>query len=202
MPTLLFFTLVFMSIVLHEFAHGIAAHRLGDPTPKEAGRLTFNPLAHIDIFGTALLPVLLEKVIGVPFGYAKPVPINPAYFKNPRRGIMIVGAAGPLANLAAAAALGLLTKALPASSVTTAIAWVVVANVILAVFNLVPIPPLDGSKVVAALLPAKISHDYLRLQIYGIILILALALTGTLGMLIGPVVNTTLNILGFNGSIP
>lgn len=197
MSTLIFFILAIMSITLHEFSHGVMAYRLGDPTAKDAGRLTFNPLAHIDLFGTILLPILLFKIIGVPFGYAKPVPINPYHFKNPRRDIMLVGAAGPLSNVAAAAVLALLIKILPASIFSTMLAWAVVTNVILAVFNLIPIPPLDGSKVIAALLPARIYHNYLQLQIYGIILILALSLSGKLDMMINPIVNITLKYLGF-----
>ena len=197
MSTLLFFVLAIISITLHEFSHGIAAYKLGDPTAKQAGRLTFNPLAHIDLFGTILLPILLFLTIKVPFGYAKPVPINPYYFKNPRRDIMIVGAAGPLSNLAAAAILAIVVKILPLSVFSTVLAWAVVVNVILAVFNLIPIPPLDGSKVIAVLLPSKIYHNYLQLQIYGIILILALSLTGKLEKIINPIVNMTLNFLGF-----
>jgi len=197
MSTLLFFILAIISITLHEFSHGIVAYRLGDPTAKEAGRLTFNPLAHIDLFGTILLPILLNTIIHVPFGYAKPVPINPYYFKNPRRDIMLVGASGPLSNIAAAVILSLIVKVLPVSTFSTVLVWAIVTNVILAVFNLIPIPPLDGSKVIAALLPARIYHNYLKLQIYGIILILALSLTGKLEKIINPVINITLNALGF-----
>lgn len=193
----LYFSIAIMSITLHEFSHGIAAQKLGDPTPKDSGRLTLNPIAHIDIFGTIILPILLYQIIGVPFGYAKPVPINPYYFKNPRRDIMIVGAAGPLSNLAAAAILSLIVKIIPQSDFSTVLVWAIVANVILAVFNLIPIPPLDGSKVIAALLPSKIYYNYLRLQIYGIILILALSFTGKLEKIITPLVNVTLNFLGF-----
>ena len=114
---------------------------------------------------------------------------------------MLVGAAGPISNLTAAVLLSLLIKMLPVSTFSTVLVWAVVTNVILAVFNLIPIPPLDGSKVIAALLPPKIYHNYFQLQIYGIILIMALSFTGKLEKIINPVINLTLNALGF-GQIP
>ncbi|MCP4653510.1 MAG: site-2 protease family protein [Candidatus Omnitrophica bacterium] len=193
---ILFVTLLLISITFHEYAHGFIAAKLGDPTPEQSGRLTLNPLAHIDIFGTVILPVFLYKMGLPPFGYAKPVPINPYHFKNPRKDIMWVGLAGPSANFIIAVILSIFVRILYIPHLSEVLIWAILINVVLAVFNLVPIPPLDGSKIIASFLPAKISHNYLRLQIYGFVFIIILVNIGFFQWFIIPIVKTILAILG------
>ena len=163
------------AIILHEFAHGYAAYRLGDPTAKNAGRLTLNPLKHIDPFGTLLLPLLLA-VTGLPvFGYAKPVPYNPRNFKNIRKGELIVGLAGPLANLVlglVGALVGLLFWNLAGVNADVAYWGLNIAfyftmiNLFLLFFNIIPIPPLDGASIVAVFLSDKALARYYSIQRY------------------------------------
>jgi Zn-dependent protease len=151
-----------LSLTVHEWAHAWSAYRLGDDTASMQGRLTLNPIAHIDPFGTLILPLL-----GIPFGWAKPVPVNPTRFRrgvNMTRGMMITAAAGPLANVAlavlSAIALGLVARFSPEHlmnagrmSVFSLLATLIVINVTLAIFNMIPIPPLDGSRIVDGLIP-------------------------------------------------
>ena len=168
------------AIVLHEMAHGFAAWKLGDPTAKRAGRLSFNPLAHIDPFGTVIMPFLLMAMNMPVFGYAKPVPYNPAYFKDPRKGDLIVGLAGPAANLVLAV-LGavvytLVMLVLPVSALaqndvfyyflTLFLPMFSLINLYLMFFNLLPIPPLDGSSIFAFFLPQKYLPQYYKVQRY------------------------------------
>lgn len=154
---------------LHELAHAYTADHLGDPTPRRSGRLTLNPLAHLDPLGTILLLV-------AGFGWAKPVPIDPGYFPDWRRGIILVSAAGPLANVILAFLFGLPFKlgvVLP-PPVGHLLATLVLVNAVLAVFNLIPVPPLDGSKILIGLLPPHLSLAYARLQNYGVLILFAL----------------------------
>jgi Zn-dependent protease len=185
-----------LAIVFHECAHGYVAARLGDPTPRSRGRLTLNPLAHIDPIGTVILPLALVLLRSpFVFGWAKPVPINPSYFRNPFRGMLFVALAGPLANLTlalAAAGIGRLAlAAIPISffddgTFLTYLAqagfyflgFFVIINVILAIFNLIPIPPLDGSRVLAYLLPPGGRRFMLVLEQYGFLILLGLILLG------------------------
>jgi len=186
-----------LAIVFHEYAHGYVASRLGDPTARERGRLTLNPLAHIDPIGTVLLPLLLALFRLPVFGWAKPVPINPSYFRNPFRGMLFVAIAGPITNLSMAlVATGVGRLALTAvspefllqktflSNLTHAafflLGYFVIVNVVLAVFNMIPIPPLDGSRVLAYLLPPSGRQFMLFLEQYGFLILLALILLGGL----------------------
>lgn len=166
------------ALVLHEVSHGFAAYKLGDPTAKRAGRLSLNPLKHIDPFGTVLLPLML-MVLGWPiFGYAKPVPYNPTYFKDPRKGDFIVGLAGPCANLVmAGVAAALAWVLLPAFQLYyandfmycfygTFLPMFALINLYLMFFNLLPIPPLDGSSIFALLVPRKYLPKYYSVQRY------------------------------------
>lgn len=168
------------ALVLHEVAHGYAAYKLGDPTAKRSGRLSLNPLKHIDPFGTVILPLLL-MVMGWPvFGYAKPVPYNPRYFKDPRRDDVIVGLAGPSANLAMAALAaavawgcsGLVSNPTFANNELFAYFYVMflptfaLINLYLMFFNLLPIPPLDGSSIFAFFMPVKWLPKYYKVQQY------------------------------------
>lgn len=175
------------AIVLHECAHGYAAYKLGDPTAKQAGRLTLNPIAHVDPVGTVLLPglLLLASVMGVGgflFGYAKPVPYNPRYFKNIRQGEVIVGLAGPASNLVMSligAAIAHLAMTFLWVSVPQAALYVwyfgvyfCQINLCLAFFNLIPIPPLDGSSIIAPLLSNKALDKYYQVQQYAMFFLL------------------------------
>ena len=155
--------IVFFSIVIHEVAHGYMALAQGDRTALYAGRLTLNPIRHMDFFGMVVLPVVSLLAWGVPVGHAKPVPYNPYNLRNQRYGAALVAAAGPLSNIALAALFGLGIRALGAAdaqlsllSFTHILAFIVAINVWLAVINLVPIPPVDGSKVVFPFLPVSI----------------------------------------------
>jgi Zn-dependent protease len=182
--SLLVLVLLIPSITFHEFMHGWAAYRLGDPTAKDAGRLTLNPIKSIDLFGSVLLPIMGFLAGGMIFGYAKPVPYNPMYFKNLRQGEIIVGFAGPAANLALAligaamswAALGL--SAVNSSSLAPAIDLVgfslAEVNLVLMFFNLIPIPPLDGSSIVPLFLPDSMLQRWYGIQRYafGIFIVL------------------------------
>ncbi len=171
-----------VAATVHEYAHAYVAVRLGDPTPQRLGRLTLNPLAHLDLLGAVLLLV-------AGFGWAKPVPVNPAFFPNPRRGMLLVAAAGPLVNLGLLVAFGSLARVglIPESG------WIgdlwlrlLYVNAVLAVFNLLPIPPLDGSRILSGLLRGEAEALYLRLQPFGPLLLLSLLLTGWLGPLLRP----------------
>jgi Zn-dependent protease len=163
------------AIIIHEVAHGFVAHRLGDPTAKSQGRISLNPLKHIDPFGTVILPVLLAFMGGPVFGYAKPVPYNPRYFKNIKVGEVLTGLAGPAANLAMALIGAVLAFAanrlLPLSSdasywVNLALLYFILINCILMFFNLLPIPPLDGSSIIVPLLPRKALPTWYQIQRY------------------------------------
>jgi Zn-dependent protease len=175
---------VIPSIILHEVAHGYAALRCGDDTAKRAGRLTFNPLPHLDLWGTVVMPVMLLVLSNglFTFGYAKPVPINPWRFRNEREGIMITGIAGPAANIALAIVTGLLVRLLGTILAPSAVGSVVLSlldyfcmiNLALAFFNLIPIPPLDGSRVLQRFLSPRARDAYISIERYGFIIVLAI----------------------------
>jgi Zn-dependent protease len=171
-----------VAATIHEFAHAYAAVRLGDPTPKHQGRLTLNPLAHLDPIGS-----LMIFLVG--FGWARPVEINPQNFSDWRRGVLLVAVAGPLANVAAVALLGLVVRlgiALPADWAVDLWLALIRINAILAVFNLLPIPPLDGSRILVSLLPGSYAVTYARLQPFGIVILIVLLFTGLLGRILTP----------------
>jgi Zn-dependent protease len=182
-----------LAIILHEVAHGWVADRLGDSTARYSGRLTLNPVAHIDFFGTILLPVVLLISGGFVFGYAKPVPINPYNLRNPRRDMIWISLAGILTNLAVAAVSAMSFRILASGFLGS---WGVLIrplmmmlmvsvriNVILAVFNAIPIPPLDGSRVLVNLLPAEKSMVFSKLEPYGFLIILLLFFTGMINFI-------------------
>jgi Zn-dependent protease len=175
---------VLVAATVHEFAHALVADRLGDPTPRALGRLSLNPLVHLDLLGT-----LFFVIFG--FGWAKPVPVNPRHFADPRRGMLQVALAGPLANVTMAFLVGALLKLpnLPGGPVVaellSTLIWI---NVILAIFNLIPIPPLDGSRILEALLGGRQAITYARLQPYGTILLLVLLYTGIVSRVMMPAV--------------
>lgn len=188
-----------LAITLHEAAHAFAAARLGDRTAQQLGRMTINPLRHIDPIGTLLVPALIllaSKAMGgaLLFGWARPVPIVQSNLRSPRRDMGIVAAAGPGANIAMALGWGLLLKlslavGLDGEFLFRMAAAGVLVNLALAVLNLVPIPPLDGGRIVASLLPEALSGVYSRIEPYGIFLLLALLATGVLGGVLMPLID-------------
>lgn len=198
---LLLITILLFSITFHEYAHGLIAYKLGDNTPQISGRLTINPLKHIDILGTIIMPILLIVITRgmFAFGYAKPVPINPYNFKNPKKDIMWVGLAGPASNFLIALALSIVLRmGLLGGIIKEVVQYGVVINLILFTFNLIPIPPLDGSRVVSAFLSYKNSYRYLKLETVGFIIIIMLLMSGMLEWFIKPVLRILLNIMGLN----
>ncbi len=194
---------ILLALTVHEFAHGYVAYRLGDPTAKSMGRLTLNPLKHLDPLGT--LAFFIIKI-----GWAKPVPVNPNYFKNPRKDMLWVALAGPVVNLILAVISAIAVKAvwflaatLPYSSIAEAIlvplnmvlmasVWI---NLVLCIFNFLPIPPLDGSKILAGILPPDLARSYASVERYGFVIILVLAFSGLLSKMIMPVIAFARNIL-------
>lgn len=169
-----FFLIIIPSSIIHEYMHGAVANYFGDPTAKYAGRLTLNPIAHIDLWGTILMPLMLFMFSGgqFMFAYAKPVPVNPLFLRGGKLSGILVAAAGPLSNFLCAAVLGMLMRFLPESSFTDILGLIVYANVLLGVFNLVPIPPLDGSKVLFPFLPRAFDGVKEGLERYGFIVLL------------------------------
>lgn len=201
---------ILIAITFHEVSHGYVANRLGDPTARMMGRLTLNPLAHIDMIGTVILPAIL-LITGAPvFGYAKPVPINPANFKDPKKDMAISAAAGPITNVCLAIASLLILKffiiplasLLPhsiGSAVLTPLTMMftqsIIINVVLAAFNLLPIPPLDGGRVLVGLLPYRQAVAFSRIEPYGFFIVILLLMTGIAGFLVTPLINLFLALL-------
>ena len=165
-----------VSVIVHEISHGYAAERLGDPTARLAGRLTMNPLPHLDILGSLIFPTLSYFLGGFIVGWAKPVPYNPDNMRNPRWGGAIVAAAGPLVNVAIALIFGLLIRFASALGLPDAFifisSFVVFINIVLAFLNLMPIPPLDGSKILFAILPYRFYRVQEILEQYGLVVLL------------------------------
>ncbi len=203
-PEFLAFSLVILlfSVILHEVMHGLVALRFGDSTAQRAGRLTLNPLPHIDPIGTILLPVLLT-ISGSPFliGWAKPVPVNPLNFSNLRKGELFVSAAGIVANfvlaITCAVVYHLLATANAPALLLQLLRYGVVINLVLGVFNFFPIPPLDGSKILLSQLPYNLARQYERLEQHGFILLILLLVTGIPQAILGFVVGILLKLLGF-----
>lgn len=187
-----YFLIIVPSAIIHEFAHGWAAESLGDPTARYAGRLTLDPRAHIDLFGTILLPILLS-FSGFMFAYAKPVPYNPHNLRNQKWGPSLVGLAGPAANFLLAAAFALVLRFFPVSGFSEFLVTIVYANVMLMVFNLVPIPPLDGSKILYSILPASAWRVREFLDRFGFVLLLFFVFF--LFQLLHPIIQTIFNLL-------
>lgn len=206
LPTLICAVLAFVpALVLHEAAHALAAYKLGDPTAKSRGRLSLNPVKHIDPFGTVILPLCLMAMNMPVFGYAKPVPYNPAYFEDPRKGDMIVGFAGPAANLlqalVGAALAAVLWFVLPIVQLAAAsdivyyayflfLPTYVMTNLCLLFFNIIPIPPLDGSSILMFFLSKKHLRTYYKVQQYAMPILLAV-------LVLVPAILPQLNIVGW-----
>ena len=173
-----------IGLTLHEGAHALVAYRLGDPTAKNLGRLTLNPLKHLDPLGAFFLAIF-------GFGWAKPVPINPMHFRgNRQRGILWVSLAGPGTNMVVAIVTAVIWKIIgyQGEIINTIIQYIIHINIVLAVFNFIPVPPLDGSKILAGLLPPKYSHIIFNLEKYGFVILLILVFTGFIGNVLDPAV--------------
>ncbi|CAH9019557.1 site-2 protease family protein [Candidatus Nitrosacidococcus sp. I8] len=195
---------VLFAVTVHEVAHGWVALQLGDYTAKTMGRLTLNPLRHVDPIGTLIVPGILLILGGIVFGWAKPVPVSWDRLRNPKRDMAIVAIAGPIANLIMAiswaliARLGMsLTENLPILGIPLAYMGTagVFINAILMIVNLVPLPPLDGGRVLVGLLPNPLAYKVSRIEPYGILLLLILLLTGTLWFILWPIVSQFISIL-------
>ena len=180
---LLTLPIVLLSLTVHEFAHAATANFLGDPTPRWEGRLTLNPLAHLDVFGT------LTLIITRRFGWAKPVPVNPAYFKDWRQGMALVGVAGPLSNVVLAFIFALPYRlGIRMPYYLDLIAYfAILINLGLASFNLIPIPPLDGSRLLLVFLRGKNLYIYQQLEQYGQFILLLLIFTGATSVIMLPI---------------
>jgi Zn-dependent protease len=192
-----------LALTVHEFAHGYVAFRLGDPTARVSGRLTLNPLKHLDPLGTIAFFIFR-------LGWAKPMPVNPAYFKNPQKDMLWVALAGPVTNLTLAVISALMVKAVvllaqtipysalgeailvPLSSTLIASVWI---NLVLCIFNFLPIPPLDGSRILTGILPPDLARSYASIERYGFVLLIILAVSGVLSKLIMPLINFANSLL-------
>jgi len=204
---------ILFAITIHEAAHGWAAYKLGDPTAHIMGRITLNPVPHIDPIGTVLMPAVLIIMGAPPFGWAKPVPVNPANLKNPKRDNMLISAAGPASNLIAAfisLVLIIFLKSFnpnvsyflrsflmgrggiqggfrPLEGLAVILFYAVFLNILLAVFNLIPIPPLDGSGIMTGFLSDEASRTYDKIRPFGFIIIIALIYLGLLNVILRPI---------------
>lgn len=195
---------ILFAVVLHEVAHGWIARYCGDNTAWQQGRLSFNPLKHIDPIGTIIVPLLLLVTTGFVFGWAKPVPINWSNLRHPRRDMMLVAAAGPAANLLMALGWAILLKL--SLLFMHELPWVarpmlymgsigIVVNVLLMSFNLLPLPPLDGGRIATGLLPYPWSYRLASVEPYGFFILLALLFTGVLSTLISPLMSAIINVI-------
>lgn len=192
---------ILLAITLHEVAHGWVADKLGDHTARALGRLTINPLRHIDPLGTVVVPILLLTLGGFLFGWAKPVPVDARNLKQPKRDMAIVAAAGPIANLLMAIVwLGVghlgasFTQGIAPSFLVYMSFFGVFINLVLLVLNLIPIPPLDGSRVVSSFLPPRWEYNYNRIEPYGFFILVAMIATGALQSIMGPPLNYLLTL--------
>jgi Zn-dependent protease len=186
---------IIVSLTIHEFMHAYVGHKLGDTTAFEAGRISLNPLQHIDPFMTIILPIITVIVFGIPILAARPVPFNPERVKFDEFGSAMIAAAGPLSNLVLAVIGALLFHVVTGGVLSEFINTFVILNVAIFVFNLVPIPPLDGSRVLYAFAPEPVRNLFDTIEPYGIMIVFALVLLGGLGGTLGSVQQAVLNVL-------
>ena len=200
MGILIYVVVLLFSVIMHEFAHAYVAYLRGDDTAKYAGRLTLNPIPHIELFGSIILPAMLILLHApILFGWAKPVPINGAKFKNPKIDVPLVSAAGPMANVLIAVFSGIgirIINMIPSfeqgfgGAISSVLYIMVIINVVLLIINMVPVPPLDGSKIITFFLPVNIAIKYMRLNPFvGMMVLIILLWSGILWKIIGPLIN-------------
>ena len=195
---------VLLAITLHEVAHGVVASLLGDKTAKNLGRLTINPLKHIDPVGTIIVPMFMAMVSPFVMGWAKPVPVNPQHFKSPLLDMALVAAAGPVSNFFMACCwamfIVIFRSILDASPMLIFLMKMgeagILINILLMVLNLLPIPPLDGGRVVAGLLPKDLALSFMKLERFGMVLVVVLLVSGVLGQILWPVMDHFIKIIG------
>ena len=191
------FIVLLFSLTVHEMAHAWTADRLGDPTARLLGRVSLNPIVHADLIGTVVLPLVSMFTGALLIGWAKPVPVTVRYLRHPRRDYMLVAAAGPASNLSLALFAALLLAIMPISPQTLGesnvsvpiarlLSQLIQLNVLLAIFNMIPIPPLDGGNVLAGLLPPDLSSWFNKLRPYGFVLLYVLVLSGAFEVIVGP----------------
>ncbi len=192
---------VIFAITVHEAAHGYAARYFGDMTADRAGRITLNPLKHIDPFGTIILPALTVMLGGILFGWAKPVPVDFRRLRNPKKHMLWVAAAGPASNFVMAVFWALVMKlslnapdafALPMALMGKA---GVSINIVLMVLNLLPLPPLDGGRIAVSLLPMSLARPFAQIERYGFIILIILLFSGVLGRILGPLINLVYGVI-------
>jgi Zn-dependent protease len=194
---------VIFAITVHEAAHGYAARYFGDMTAHQAGRITLNPLRHIDPIGTILIPALTLFFGGILFGWAKPVPVDFSRLRNPKKDMLWVAAAGPASNLIMALIWALIWKFAPALSPNMALPLSLMAqagimiNVVLMVLNLLPLPPLDGGRIAVSLLPNHLAEKYAGIERYGFVILLLLLFTGVLSQIMHPFINASIGLISW-----
>jgi len=198
------FAVVMFAISIHEAAHGWMANRFGDPTAKLQGRITLNPIAHIDLVGTIIFPLLLILMGAPVFGWAKPVMVNPYNLKNPKRDHMYIAASGPLSNILtgiAAIILFILLKRVGVVDlvnpgiITLLLFYLIIINLFLAIFNLIPIPPLDGSGIIEGILKGEALEWYQKIRPYGFIILILIIYAGVLDIIARPILSIVMNLL-------
>jgi len=196
---------ILFAITLHEAAHGWVASKLGDPTAKKLGRITINPIKHIDPMGTIVVPLFLAMVSPFVLGWAKPVPVQPQYFKSPMLDMALVAVAGPVSNFIMACIWAMFIQVsvmtLDQSQLLIFLVKMgengIIINIVLMVLNLLPIPPLDGGRVMAGILPPKLALPYMQLERFGMVIILLLLVSGILGKILWPMVQHFVKIVGY-----
>lgn len=193
---------VIFAITLHEAAHGYAAKHFGDTTAYMLGRVSLNPLRHIDPIGTVLVPLVTLALGGILFGWAKPVPVNFGHLRHPKQDMLWVAAAGPAANLFMAlfwAGMMKVGLSMPESSLMLPMALMgkagVTINSVLMVLNLLPLPPLDGGRIAVSLLPPRLAYSYARIEPYGMFILIAMLFSGVLNAILWPIVNGTMGLI-------
>lgn len=192
---------VIFAITVHEAAHGYAARYFGDMTAQEEGRISLNPLKHIDPFGTIILPALTVMLGGILFGWAKPVPVNFGRLRNPKKDMLWVAAAGPASNLVMAIIWALVLKSSLSLPDAIAVPLLLMAkagvmiNIVLMVLNLLPLPPLDGGRIAVSLLPNNLARSFAQLERYGFVILIVLLFTGILGKIMDPFIGAAYSII-------
>ena len=199
----LFFPVLLFAVTVHEYAHGYIAYRRGDSTAKMMGRLTLNPIAHIDVVGSILIPAAL-MLLGLPaFGWAKPVPVDFSRLRHPKRDMLWVAAAGPASNFvmalfwASMIKLAVTVPSIYSEPLSLMGQAGVMINVVLMVLNLLPLPPLDGGRIAVSLLPNRLADQYAQIERYGFIILLVLLATGVLATVMEPFINALITLIEF-----